>query len=56
MVNFSFMNRPFMFSAFPISTLCMAMQAFDLLDVAPPPIPTITLSLRHRTPEVRMCG
>ena len=25
--------------------------AFDLLDVAPPPIPSVVLSLRHRTPS-----
>jgi hypothetical protein len=34
-------------------SLCCCFQAFDLLDVAPPAIPTVTLSLRHRTPEVR---
>lgn len=27
------------------------LSAFDLLDVAPPAIPSVTLSLRHRTPQ-----
>jgi hypothetical protein len=29
-------------------------QSFDLWDVAAPPIPSITLSLRHRTKAVRL--
>jgi hypothetical protein len=28
------------------------LQAFGLLDVPPPPIPTVTLTLRHRTEHV----
>ena len=29
------------------------LHSLGLWDVAPPPIPTITLTLRHRTPEVK---
>ncbi len=28
------------------------LQSFNLLNVAPPPIPTVTLILRHRTAKV----
>lgn len=31
------------------------LQSFDLLDVAPPPIPEVTLILRHRTERVSCC-
>lgn len=30
------------------------LHSLDLWDVTPPPIPTVTLTLRHRTPEVKM--
>jgi hypothetical protein len=37
------------------SFLCMNVlfQAFNLYDIQPPAIPTVTLSLRHRTSHVR---
>jgi hypothetical protein len=31
---------------------CVFPQSFNLLDVAPPEIPVVTLSLRHRTEHV----